>query len=321
MQSSAGAGRGRSGQVGAVEGSEEADHCDGRRLRYLPAVMAFDRSRSLVPTRLSLRVAALVAAAGLTLGVAACSGDDSQTSASEGETTTTTDTSTSTSTTSDTTTTTTGETTASETTGGACEAEDPFALNIAADADTYGTCDVPFEFFAKRKAGTLTVERCTDDTCSSCDPNLAYDLDFGSSTAVPEEMCLTIAHETKTDLGVCRSRSFVIKRVDQEAPLVIATAITPEAPGGLTPAGLAASAVNPRDCSCDAADAWCCGGSVTTHSIAFTVDGGDPVTVAPGLANFKQLSFAGFTYEAVVTQAYTPCDSDSPRTGWYLRRL
>jgi hypothetical protein len=113
-------------------------------------------------------------------------------------------------------------------------------------------------------------------------------------------MCLTIAHETKTDGGVCRSRSFVIKRVDQEAPLVIATSLTPEAPADLTPAGLAASAVNPRDCSCDAADDWCCGGSVTTHSVAFTVDGGDPVNVAPGLANFKQLS---------------------PRTGWYLRRL
>ncbi|MEZ4383565.1 MAG: hypothetical protein R3A79_19700 [Nannocystaceae bacterium] len=286
--------------------------------------MAFDRplARPLACLRLHLRAAAAaVAAAGLTLGAAACSGDDGQASATEGSTTTTGDTSTSTSTTGDASTSTAGETTASETTGGACEAEAPFALNLASDADTYGTCDVPFQFFAKRKAGTLTVERCTDDTCASCDPNLAYDLDFGSSTAVPEEMCLTIDHETKTDAGACRSRGFVIARVDQEAPLVIGTAITPESPSAVEAAGLSASAVDERSCSCDAADDWCCGGSVQTHSVEFVVDGGDTVTVAPGLANFKQIAFANFTYEAVVTQAYTPCDSDAPRTGWYLRRL
>ncbi len=245
----------------------------------------------------------------------ACSGDDSQGSASDGTTS-----STSTSTSTSTTTGTTAAETTTTTTGGACEAEEPFALSIASDEDTYGTCGTPFEFFAKRRAGGVSVERCTDDTCSSCDPELAYDLDFGSSTAVPEETCLKIAHETKDDGGVCRSRSFVIWQIGATAPLIVATALTPEPPPALTPATLESAAVSPRECACASSGDWCCGDAVTQHNIQFTADGGDPLTVAPGLANFKMLAYAGADYEAVVTQAYEECEGGELRTGWYLRK-
>jgi hypothetical protein len=251
----------------------------------------------------------------LALSLAACSGDDSQSSATES---TTSSTSTSTTTTGETSSSTTADTTS--TTGGVCEAEEPFALSIASDADTYGTCGTPFEFFAKRKAGGFSVERCTDDTCSSCDPNLAYDLDFGSSTAVPEETCLKIAHETKTVDSLCRSRSFVIWQIGETAPLIVATSLTPEPPPALTPATLESAAVSPRECSCSSSGDWCCGDAVTQHNIQFIADGGDPVSVSPGLANFKMLSFAGANYEAVVTQAYEQCDGGELLTGWYLRK-
>jgi len=255
----------------------------------------------------------------LALALPACSGDDSQGSASDGSTTT------SATATTATTTTTTGETSSSTsddtttTTGGLCEAEEPFGLSIASDADTYGTCGTPFEFFAKRKAGGVSVERCTDDTCSSCDPNLAYDLDFGSSTAVPEETCLKIAHETKSVGDICRSRSFVIWKISETAPLIVATALSPEPPPALTPATLESAAVSPRECSCSSSDDWCCGDAVIQHNIQFIVDGGEPVTVSPGLADFKMLSYAGASYEAVVTQAYEQCDGGLV-TGWYLRK-
>jgi len=253
----------------------------------------------------------------LALALPACSGDDSQSSASEGSTTST---STTTSTTTSESSSSTTDDTTTTTTGGVCEAEEPFTLSIASDADTYGTCGTPFEFFAKRKAGGISVERCTDDTCSSCDPNLAYDLDFGSSTAVPEETCLKIAHETTTVGDVCRSRSFVIWQIGETAPLIVATSLTPEPPPTLTPATLESAAVSPRECTCSSSGDWCCDGALTQHNIQFTADGGDPLTVSPGLANFKMLSYAGASYEAVVTQAYEQCDGGELLTGWYLRK-
>ncbi|MCA9636688.1 MAG: hypothetical protein KC420_11730 [Myxococcales bacterium] len=258
----------------------------------------------------------------LALGLA-CNGDDGSGASSETGTGSSTGdaSSTSTSSTGDASSTS-AETT---TTGGneACEAVEPFALNIANDPDTYATCEVPFEFFAKRRAGTVTVERCGDNNCSSCDPNLAYDLDFGSSTVVPEETCLRIAHETRDVAGVCRTRGSVIWRLDQPtSPLVVMTALTPEPPATLDPATLTTKAVGARACTCDAGDAWCCDGEITGYAIEFTVEGEAPVQVEPGLANFKNLSYAGAKYEAVVTQAYEAAGCGvGLTTGWYLRRI
>lgn len=264
---------------------------------------------------LSLRT--VFSASLLCLTIAACSSDDSTGSDSQGSSTS--GSSTSTSSTGETSTSTTDATTT--TTGGACEAEEPFAVSIAQDAVTYGTCGVPFEFFAKRKAGTFSVERCTDDTCASCDPDLAYDLDFGSSTVVPDEACLRVSHETKSVNDVCRSRSFVIWLIDQAAPLIIATTISPEPPPTLTPPTLTTEVLSARECSCSTGASWCCGDSLTVHSIKFSVDGGDSQSVSPGLANFKQIKYADFVYETVVTQAFEDCDSGEIETGWYLRRL
>ncbi|HFE45326.1 MAG TPA: hypothetical protein ENJ18_07495 [Nannocystis exedens] len=254
----------------------------------------------------------------LSFTLAACSSDDSQGSGTQGSSSS--NSSSSTSTTSETSTSTTDATTTT-TTGGACEAEEPFQVSIAQNSVTYGTCGVPFEFFAKRKAGTLSVERCTDDTCASCDPDLAYDLDFGSSTVVPDEECLRISHETKSVNDVCRSRSFVIWRVGQTAPLIVATTMTPEPPPTLTPATLATELLSARECSCSTGASWCCGDSLTIHNIRFSVEGGDSQSVSPGLANFKQIKYADSTYEAVVTQAFKNCESGDLETGWYLRRL
>jgi len=272
----------------------------------------------LALSNLPLNLPHLALSLALCLPLAAgCSGDDSQGSASEGSTSTEATTSSSTSGASTSTSTT--DATTSTTTGGVCEAQEPSALSIASDPDTYGTCGVPFEFFAKRKAGGISVERCTDDTCSSCDPELAYDLDLGSSIAVPEEACLLISHETKMDEAICRSRSFVISRIGESSPIIVATALTPEVPSSLTPATLTATAVSPQECSCSAS--WCCDDTLVVHGIEFTADGGDPVTIRPGFGNFKQLEYAGSSYEAVVTQAYEECDGGALRTGWYLRRL
>ena len=263
---------------------------------------------------------AIISASLLCLTIAGCSGDDSSASDSQGSSTS--GSSTSTSSTGETSTSTTdATTTTTTTTGGACEAEEPFAVSIAKDAVTYGTCGVPFEFFAKRKAGTFTVERCTDDTCASCDPDLSYQLDFGSSTVVPDETCLRVSHETINVNDVCSSRSFVIWLIDQAAPLIIATTISPEPPPTLTPATLTTELLSARECSCSTGASWCCGDSLTVHSIKFSVDGGDSQSVSPGLANFKQIKYADFVYEAVVTQAFEDCDSGEIKTGWYLRRL
>ncbi len=271
----------------------------------------------MVLTTPSLRTT--ISATLLCLTIAACSSDDSQGSDTQGSSTS--NPSTSTSTTSETSTSTSTTDATTTTTGGACEAIEPFQLSIAQDAVTYGTCGVPFEFFAKRKAGTVSVERCTDDTCSSCDPDLAYDLDFGSSTAVPDEQCLRISHETKSVNNICRSRSFVIWRIGQTAPLVVATTMTPEPPPTLTPATLSTEVLSARECSCSTGASWCCGDSLTIHNIKFSVEGGESQSISPGLANFKQIKYADSTYEAIVTQAFENCESGDLETGWYLRRL
>ncbi len=272
----------------------------------------------------SSRALVLVAPLLVSLG---CRGDDGGASATESSTTdASTSTSTSdgsTSTTGAASTSTTGSETTSTTGGGVCMADKPFAINIAGDPDTYETCGAPLSFFAKRKGGTITVEICADDTCGSCDPMVAYDLDLGSALVVPEETCLEMTHETVDVGGVCRTRGLVMWRVTPAGPpIFVVTGVTPEPPAALDPATLSVSMLPLRSCGCDAADSWCCMGSVDEHSLEFTVDGEAPVVVDPGFVNFENLSYAGAKYEVVVTEAHEAAACGfGLSTGWYMRRL
>ena len=105
-------------------------------------------------------------------------------------------------------------------------------------------------------------------------------------------------------------------------PIFVVTGVTPEPPAALDPATLSVSMLPLRSCGCDAADSWCCMGSVDEHSLEFTVDGEAPVVVDPGFVNFENLSYAGAKYEVVVTEAHEAAACGfGLSTGWYMRRL